>query len=159
MRIILLILLIVLSVNGQTQSINFFDKVVIDEKRPTIIYTIASCCRQNKSDYEQIKDPLIIFREKYDLILLIDTIKTNLFDYQEVVRELNPDKIIVLTDVFPQRLQKLQENKKYTKMVNDYFQLNLFRLGPASMILIRNKIAIPILFDQRSTLIVKNLLK
>ena len=102
---------------------------------------------------------MIIFREKYDLILLIDTIKTNLFDYQEVVRELNPDKIIVLTDVFPQRLQKLQENKKYTKMVNDYFQLNLFRLGPASMILIRNKIAIPILFDQRSTLIVKNLLK
>ena len=159
MRIILLILLIVLSVNGQTQSINFFDKVVIDEKRPTIIYTIASWCSQNKSDYEQIKDPLIIFREKYDLILLIDTIKTNLFDYQEVVRELNPDKIIVLTDVFPQRLQKLQENKKYTKMVNDYFQLNLFRLGPASMILIRNKIAIPILFDQRSTLIVKNLLK
>jgi|688.fasta_scaffold256757_3 hypothetical protein len=159
MRIILLILLIVLSVNGQTQSINFFDKVVIDEKRPTIIYTIASWCRQNKSDYEQIKDTLIIFREKYDLILLIDTIKTNLFDYQEVVRELNPDKIIVLTDVFPQRLQKLQENKKYTKMVNDYFQLNLFRLGPASMILIRNKIAIPILFDQRSTLIVKNLLK
>jgi hypothetical protein len=159
MRIILLILLIVLSVNGQTQSINFFDKVVIDEKRPTIIYTIASWCRQNKSDYEQIKDTLIIFREKYDLILLIDTIKTNLFDYQEVVRELNPDKIIVLTDVFPQRLQKLQENKKYTKMVNDYFQLNLFRLGPASMILIRNKTAIPILFDQRSTLIVKNLLK
>jgi hypothetical protein len=159
MRIILLILLIVLSVNGQTQSINFFDKVVIDEKRPTIIYTIASWCRQNKSDYEQIKDTLIIFREKYDLILLIDTIKTNLFDYQEVVRELNPDKIIVLTDIFPQRLQKLQENKKYTKMVNDYFQLNLFRLGPASMILIRNKIAIPILFDQRSTLIVKNLLK
>jgi hypothetical protein len=159
MRIILLILLIVLSVNGQTQSINFFDKVVIDEKRPTIIYTIASWCRQNKSDYEQIKDTLIIFREKYDLILLIDTIKTNLFDYQEVVRELNPDKIIVLTDVFPQRLQKLQENKKYTKMVNDYFQLNLFRLGPASMILLRNKIAIPILFDQRSTLIVKNLLK
>jgi hypothetical protein len=159
MRIILLILLIVLSVNGQTQSINFFDKVIIDEKRPTIIYTIASWCRQNKSDYEQIKDTLIIFREKYDLILLIDTIKTNLFDYQEVVRELNPDKIIVLTDVFPQRLQKLQENKKYTKMVNDYFQLNLFRLGPASMILIRNKIAIPILFDQRSTLIVKNLLK
>jgi hypothetical protein len=159
MRIILLILLIVLSVNGQTQSINFFDKVVIDEKRPTIIYTIASWCRQNKSDYEQIKDTLIIFREKYDLILLIDTIKTNLFDYQEVVRELNPDKIIVLTDIFPQRLQKLQENKKYTKMVNDYFQLNLFRLGPASMILIRNKIAIPILFDQRSTLSVKNLLK
>jgi hypothetical protein len=159
MRIILLILLIVLSVNGQTQSINFFDKVVIDEKRPTIIYTIASWCRQNKSDYEQIKDTLIIFREKYDLILLIDTIKTNLFDYQEVVRELNPDKIIVLTDVFPQRLQKLQENKKFTKMVNDYFQLNLFRLGPASMILIRNKTAIPILFDQRSTLIVKNLLK
>jgi hypothetical protein len=159
MRIILLILLIVLSVNGQTQSINFFDKVIIDEKRPTIIYTIASWCRQNKSDYEQIKDTLIIFREKYDLILLIDTIKTNLFDYQEVVRELSPDKIIVLTDVFPQRLQKLQENKKYTKMVNDYFQLNLFRLGPASMILIRNKTAIPILFDQRSTLIVKNLLK
>jgi hypothetical protein len=159
MRIILLILLIVLSVNGQTQSINFFDKVIIDEKRPTIIYTIASWCRQNKSDYEQIKDTLIIFREKYDLILLIDTIKTNLFDYQEVVRELNPDKIIVLTDVFPQRLQKLQENKKFTKMVNDYFQLNLFRLGPASMILIRNKTAIPILFDQRSTLIVKNLLK
>lgn len=159
MRIILLILLIVLSVNGQTQSINFFDKVIIDEKRPTIIYTIASWCRQNKSDYEQIKDTLIIFREKYDLILLIDTIKTNLFDYQEVVRELSPDKIIVLTDVFPQRLQKLQENKKYTKMVNDYFQLNLFRLGPAYMILIRNKTAIPILFDQRSTLIVKNLLK
>ena len=159
MRIILLILLIVLSVNGQTQSINFFDKVIIDEKRPTIIYTIASWCRQNKSDYEQIKDTLIIFREKYDLILLIDTIKTNLFDYQEIVRELNPDKIIVLTDVFPQRLQKLQENKKFTKMVNDYFQLNLFRLGPASMILIRNKTAIPILFDQRSTLIVKNLLK
>jgi hypothetical protein len=159
MRIILLILLIVLSVNGQTQSINFFDKVIIDEKRPTIIYTIASWCRQNKSDYEQIKDTLIIFREKYDLILLIDTIKTNLFDYQEVVRELSPDKIIVLTDVFPQRLQQLQENKKFTKMVNDYFQLNLFRLGPASMILIRNKTAIPILFDQRSTLIVKNLLK
>lgn len=124
----------------KAQTSNLFDTSYFNKAKPIVFYTISSWCSENISDLYSIKDTLVEYRNKFDLILLIDTVsnKFHNYDYKKVISILNPSKTLLINQYFPKRLQILSENKKFTREFNNFFSSNFYRLGPSSMFYIKN---------------------
>ena len=115
MRLLLIILSIFSIGRTNAQPRNFLDTIRCSKAKPTLFYTVASWCKENLKDYEEIRDTMIKYRDSYSLILLLDTVKTAKFNYSLLIDNLKPDQYVVLTDVYPKRFVALNENKKFTK--------------------------------------------
>lgn len=153
MRLLLIILSIFSIGRTNAQPRNFLDTIRFSKAKPTLFYTVASWCKENLKDYEEIRDTMIKYRDSYSLILLLDTVKTAKFNYSLLIDNLKSDQYVVLTDVYPKRFVALNENKKFTKQINEHFHLQLYRLGPASLLMIKDKKAISVLFENRAQFI------
>lgn len=141
----------------EAQKLNFLENPDFASKRPVVFYTIASWCSENIEDFNIIRDTLMKYRDNYNLILLLDTVKTKSWDYTQIISSIKPNKIKILNSYFPKRLLTKTENKRFTSYVNDFFNLNLYRMGPGTLLIVKASAATPLLFDEREKMLSREL--
>jgi hypothetical protein len=123
--------------NAQKNNKNPFDSLQQwDNQKPVLIYVFASWCGETIESYETIADTLEKYRDKFNLVMLIDTLSSHFKSIGKKEMLYQSDKIIDLADYYPHRLQKTSELKQLTLNFNSKFGSDLYRIGPASMLLI-----------------------
>jgi len=123
--------------NAQENDRNPFDNLKQwNNQKPTLIYVFASSCGETIKSYETIADTLQKYRDRFNLVMLIDTSSTHFKTIGNKQVLYQADTIIDLADYYPHRLKKRSEMKKLTLQFNSKFGSDVFRLGPASMLLI-----------------------
>lgn len=147
MRNIIIFLLLIFPKDQKAQELSFLDSVLNGSEKTVVIYTIASWCTENLEDFSGIKHSLMTYRSRIHLTLLLDSVCNQKYDFNLITNQLAPDKIIFLNPFFPKRLHTISENKAYTKYVNRVFGTNFYRLGPATLLLMKDNVvsAIPII--------------
>lgn len=150
MKILILLTMLLISTFTKSQKLNFLDSTYFTQSKVVIFYTIVSWCSENIDDYNTIKDTLIKYRDYYNLILFIDTVKTKSYDYRQIISNLKPNNTIILNKYFPKRLSNNFENKKFTNYVNGVLNLNLYRLGPSTLIMVNDSVITPLLLIDRT---------
>jgi len=140
MKICVLPLCIFITLSSKGQAFNFLDSNFFNQAKPVLFYTMSSWCSENIADFNLIKDTMIRYRKKYELVMLLDTVENREYQYEfnEILNKINPDKIVIMNFYFPKRLKVLSENRTYTNYFNNFFTTKFYRLGPSSMFYIKN---------------------
>lgn len=153
MKALILIFLMNLYQISLSQSFKILDELFTTSEKPLMIYSIAAWCAGNIEDLNSIKDTLIKYRNRYTLILLLDSSNNKNYASQKVVELLKPDKHLVLNYFFPDKLKTKAERNAYTAYLNNLFGENFKQVGVGALIVSKNRKTVVLPLLERSRLI------
>lgn len=138
---------------SHAQKLNIFEDVDTARTKPLVIYSIAAWCGGSIEDFNMIKDTLIKYRDRFTLVLLLDSLNNNRYSFQKTINLFKPDKYYILNHYFPKRLKTKFERNIYTAYLNQFFGINYKFLGAGAFIISKNKSTSVLPLFQRPKLI------
>jgi hypothetical protein len=132
---------------------NNFDLNEINFENKIVFYVLASWCKENINDYNLVKDSLIKYRNKVNLVLIADTISSYNYTFLEIKNTLKPDYIFLLNKFFPKRLSTPKEMKDLTSKFSSKLKYKFGLIGPSSLFVIENNVTKRIFLEERLLLL------
>lgn len=153
MKALILIFLMNIYQISLSQSFKILDELFTTSEKPLMIYSIAAWCAGNIEDLNSIKDTLIKYRNRYTLVLLLDSSNNKKYSSQRIIDLLKPDKHFVLNHFFSNKLKTKAERNTYTAYLNNLFSENFKQVGAGALIVSKNRKTIVLPLLERSRLI------